>query len=164
MALNAVSAGFADGRCVLLPLFFWVLLRSGFLSLTMTVLQDRRGFRAGHFRSDVQLLLVGGCRLGSAPWRLVESLGARWIAYLFGFHCCSRAFPDTSCHTEEVNPEWGGEVAGPSDWFDWRDVEVRSVKCSGLRSAQVRAPAGLCLGSIEVCLLQPDNDDAAGLR
>ena len=41
------------------------------------------------------------------------------------------------------------------------DGSQRSV--SGLRPTQVRASAALNPGSIEVCPLQPDNDDAAGL-
>jgi hypothetical protein len=42
-----------------------------------------------------------------------------------------------------------------------RDGLQRSV--SGLRPTQVRAPAALNPGSTEICPLQPDNDDAAGL-
>jgi hypothetical protein len=46
------------------------------------------------------------------------------------------------------------------DRHSLRDGPQRSV--SGLCPAQVRAPATVRPGSTEVCLLQLDNDDAAG--
>jgi hypothetical protein len=85
MALNAVSAGFAQPGCALLPLFAQALLRSACFGLTMTMLPARYSF-----------------------------------------------------------------LDGPQ----------HSV--SGLCPARVRAPAVLNLGSGEVCLPQPDNDDRSG--
>jgi hypothetical protein len=86
MVFNAVSAGFDQPRCALLPLSIQAPLRSARFSLTMTMLPARHSLRDG---------------------------------------------PQCSV--------------------------------SGLCRHQVRAPAALHSGSAEICPLQPDNDDAAGL-